>query len=287
MSDDVPDIIFTWGGITNEVDKRNRYNGELYYSIKAVLKYLPWCKNIYILVNSNVDIPPEILSLDPLKIKRVDRSKLIENKQTAITQNSFAVYSIIDKIPNLNERFILFDDDFMMLKYTPIEFFFEDHYPIVRANYKKQKIYKDDVIIPPYLKRPIYKYRDWSHKPKPCTKTIIQKFRMKYPEYNSFVESHITRFHGVSEEMLMIYYQFGLENNLIKPVETKSDLFQIKNKHSNNIFIFTLEFVMYIIIIFLKSYNYLNINDDWSYKKNVYNKQIKIVKTFLYYLYGK
>lgn len=124
MSNTNPDIVFTWAGINNENDYRNRYNNELYYAIKSVLKNLPWCNNIYVLVNRNVQIPLKILNLDKKnKIKRINRSELIENKKYSITKNSFAVFSIVDKIPNLSERFILFDDDFMMIRPVSIEFF--------------------------------------------------------------------------------------------------------------------------------------------------------------------
>ena len=218
----VPDIVFTWAGINNDyTNSRNRHNNELYFSIKSVLKYLSWCNNIYILVNRDVQIPSKILDLNNIKIKRIDRSDLIENQKYSITQNSFAVYSVADKIPNLNERFILFDDDFMMLRHTSIEHFFTDNYPIVRLSHRKTKIYNDDVIIPSGLKSPIYKYNTYSHRPMPCTKEIIQKFRCSYPDYNSFVESHINRFHNCSEDMFMIYYQYALKNNMIRSNPSK------------------------------------------------------------------
>lgn len=285
MNNNPPDIVFTWGGINFTTNIRNRYNNELYYSIKFVLKNLPWCNNIYILVNRDVQIPLEILNLDKEKIKRINRSDLIENKKYSITENSFAVYSIVDKIPNLNERFILFDDDFMMLRPVPIEFFFIDNYPIVRASYNKQKIYKDDIDIPEDLKRPIYKYTKFSHRPKPCTKEIIKKFRQTYPNYNSFVESHVTRFHKLSEEMLMIYYQFALENNMIIQKPSRIDFFQILHRHSNNKIIFKLEFVLYKILLFLIPYKSFNINDDWSPDSKIYKRQMNVIKKFLDSLY--
>jgi hypothetical protein len=221
--------------------------------------------------------------LNEKKIKRVNRSKLINNKKYSITQNSFAVYSIVDKIPNLNERFILFDDDFMMLRPVSIEFFFQDNYPIVRDHHKK-KIYNDDIDIPKDLKRPIYKYRKFSHRPMPCTKKIIKKFRQTYPNYNSFVESHITRFYKLSENMFMIYYQFALEHNMIIQKPSRSDFFQIPHRHSNNIIKFTFEFITYIIIFFIRPYKYFNINDEWSLDRTIYKRQMKIVKNIILFV---
>lgn len=133
----------------------------------------------------------------------------------------------------------------------------------------------------------MYKYTNYSHRPKPCTKEIIKKFRQTYPNYNSFVESHITRFHGLSEEMFMIYYQFALEHNMIIQKPSRLDFFQIPHRHSNDIIIFTFEFIKYIIILFIKRYKYFNINDDWSTDRKIYEKQMKVVKLFYYLLYGK
>ena len=39
----IPDIVYTWAGINNEIDTRNRYNNELYFSIKI-------CTKIFIMV---------------------------------------------------------------------------------------------------------------------------------------------------------------------------------------------------------------------------------------------
>lgn len=165
----VPDIVFTWAGI-NSNSPRNRYNYELFYSIKSVLKYMPWCNNIYILVNRNIEIPVNIINLNKEKIKKVNRSDLFDDQSISMTQNSFAVYSIVDKIPNLGERFILFDDDFMISSPLSISYFFRESYPIVRNIHIKKKIYDKNVVIPSELKRPKYKYRKHSHRPMPCTK---------------------------------------------------------------------------------------------------------------------
>lgn len=213
---------------------------------------------------------------------------MFEDQKYSITQNSFAVYSIVDKIPNLNERFILFDDDFMILRPVPIDHFFDqfkDNLPIIRLKHSKMKIYNDNVIVPSDLKRPMYKYRNHSHSPMPCTKEIIKKFRQTYPNYNSFVESHITRFYLTSEDMMMIYYQYALEKNMIVQ-KFSFFFFQIPPFHPNNIMFFTSLFIIYRFFLIFP-FKYFNINDDWSTDKRLYNKQMKIIKMFYYSLYGK
>ena len=286
--DDTPDIVYTWAGLNNSIDNRQRHNNELFYSIKSVLLYLPWCKNIYIMVNRDISIPQYILNLHNDKIKRIDRSSLFEQQQHSMTKNSFAVYSLVDKIPGLNNRFILFDDDFMVLRHLSISHFFNKKKPIVRLTHEKHLIYNTKIKLPNYIKdsRPFFKFRGHSHIPMPCTKEIIKQFRYKYPKYNLFVQSHVTRFHKCSEDIMMIYYQFAYDNDMIILKQGLFDFFQIMHFHYNCAFLFALEFIFYYIVFCIFPYKYFNINDDWSYTKHIYNKQMKILKIFYYMLYG-
>ena len=283
---DPPDIVYTWAGQNNLLDIRQRDNNEIFYSIKSVLKYLPWCKNIYIMVNRDIIIPQFILNLNKTKIKRVDRSKLFENQRYSLTKNSFAVYSLVDKIPGLNNRFILFDDDFMVLRRLPISHFFKNNKPIIRSFHLKQFIYPVGTKLPSNLKRPFFKYRNHSHIPMPCTKYIIKKFREKYPKYNLFVQSHVTRFHKCSEDMMMIYYQFAHNNDMMTTEYNLFDFFQLPNFHYECIFLFVLEFIFYYLIFCIFPFKYFNINDDWSFNDKTYKKQMKVLKLFYYMLYG-
>ena len=70
-----------------------------------------------------------------------------------------------------------------------------------------------------------------------------------YPGYNSFVESHISRFHTTSEEMIMIYYQFAFENNMIIQKFNLFNFFQIPHYVSDCIPICILQFIIYRIIL--------------------------------------
>lgn len=280
-----PDIVFTWAGQNQSDNIRQRDNNEILHSISSVLKYLPWCKNIYIMVNQDVTIPNYILNLDKNKIKRIDRSSLFENHKHSLTKNSFAVYSLVDKIPGLNNRFILFDDDFMILRHLSISHFFKGNKPIVRSLHLKQFIYPSKTKLPKGLKRPFFKYRSYSHIPMPCTKQIIKKFKQTYPKYDKFVQSHITRFHKTSEDMMMIYYQFAYENEMIVKKYNIFDFFQIPTFHYEWIFLFVLEFIFYYLVLCIFPYKYFNINDDWSTNPETYKKQMKIVNIFYYMMY--
>ena len=142
ISGDSIDVVYTWAGINTENNVRNRYNYELEYSLKTVLKYMPWVNKIYILINRDVKVPPKLCSSP--KIQFVNRSDLFENQAYSITMNTFAVYSILDKIPGLSEHIIILDDDFFCVSEHGKEYYFDqEKRPIVRFPRRRVKIYPD------------------------------------------------------------------------------------------------------------------------------------------------
>ncbi|MGP5134465.1 Stealth CR1 domain-containing protein [Psychrobacter cibarius] len=143
MPDDrVIDVVFTWVDNTDEAwqkkyeqykDSRRNINlgqfatdsarfdnhNELFYSIKAVKKYLPWVRNIYVITDNQV---PSWLS----KVKGVtivDHTDIIESKYLP-TFNSHVIEAFLHRIPNLSEDFIYFNDDVFVAKELPKEHFF-------------------------------------------------------------------------------------------------------------------------------------------------------------------
>lgn len=143
MPDDrVIDVVFTWVDNTDEAwqkkyeqykDSRRNINlgqyatdsarfdnhNELFYSVKAVKKYLPWVRNIYVITDNQV---PSWLS----KVKGVtivDHTDIIES-QYLPTFNSHVIEAFLHRIPNLSEDFIYFNDDVFVAKELPKEHFF-------------------------------------------------------------------------------------------------------------------------------------------------------------------
>ena len=136
------DIVFTWVDNTDEVwqrkykqyksNSRNSSLGqyatdsarfanhnELFYSVKAVKKHLPWVRNIYIITDNQI---PTWLS----KVKGVtviDHTDIIDS-QYLPTFNSHVIEAFLHRIPNLSEHFIYFNDDVFVAKELPKEHFF-------------------------------------------------------------------------------------------------------------------------------------------------------------------
>ncbi|WP_201535639.1 Stealth CR1 domain-containing protein [Psychrobacter immobilis] len=136
------DIVFTWVDNTDkawqkkyEQYKANSENtnlgqyatdsarfdnhNELFYSLKAVKKYLPWVRQIYVITDNQV---PSWLS----KVKGVtiiDHADIIDS-QYLPTFNSHVIEAFLYRIPDLAENFIYFNDDVFVAKELPQEHFF-------------------------------------------------------------------------------------------------------------------------------------------------------------------
>jgi len=80
---------------------------EIVYSVRSVLKFIPWINMIYIITNKQ--IPP--IELNP-KIKIIDHTEIIPMKYLP-TFNSDVIESFIHNIPELSEIFLYNNDDMM------------------------------------------------------------------------------------------------------------------------------------------------------------------------------
>ncbi|AMN66416.1 stealth family protein [Psychrobacter sp. P11G5] len=143
MPDDmVIDVVFTWVDNTDKAwqqkyehhkanSKRSNIgqyatdsarfdnHNELYYSVKAVQKYLPWVRNIYIITDNQV--PSWLNKVKGVTI--VDHTEIIE-PQYLPTFNSHVIEAFLYRIPDLSEDFIYFNDDVFVAKELPKEHFF-------------------------------------------------------------------------------------------------------------------------------------------------------------------
>ena len=161
MPDDrVIDVVFTWVDNTDEAwqkkyeqykDSRRNINldqfatdsarfdnhNELFYSIKAVKKYLPWVRNIYVITDNQV---PSWLS----KVKGVtivDHTDIIESKYLP-TFNSHVIEAFLHRIPNLSEDFIYFNDDVFFNSVSQVSDCFIDDQVIIYGQWKSNFLIK-------------------------------------------------------------------------------------------------------------------------------------------------
>ncbi len=92
-------------------------DNEVYYNIASILKYVPFCRYIYIVAD---DQRPEYIDefaqqniCDPDKIKVVDHKTIfVGYEQHLPTFNTRSIETMLWNIPNLSDYFIYMNDDF-------------------------------------------------------------------------------------------------------------------------------------------------------------------------------
>jgi hypothetical protein len=108
---------------------RFHHSGELDYCVTSILKFAPWVRTIFIVTDEQI---PSLMA-DIKGTEYQDRIKIIDHKtifksyeNCLPTFNSIAITSLLWKIPNIAEKFIYFNDDFILLRpVEPTDFFTE------------------------------------------------------------------------------------------------------------------------------------------------------------------
>lgn len=114
---------------------RWRNNDELKYSLRSIAKNIPWANHIYIITGFN-QVPKWLNTKNP-RITIVSHSEIMP-ENTIPTFNSNAIAMCIGNIEQLNEHFLLFNDDIFINRPVSQNFFFtKNGRPIYR--YKKRK----------------------------------------------------------------------------------------------------------------------------------------------------
>lgn len=91
-------------------------HNELYYSVNAVLKFMPWVRKIFIVTDNQK--PVWLNETYRKKIEIIDHKQIID-EQFLPTFNSHVIEANLHHIPDLSEHFIYFNDDVFVAK--PLE----------------------------------------------------------------------------------------------------------------------------------------------------------------------
>lgn len=112
---------------------RTADNGELKYSLRAIEKYAPWIRRIFIVTDNQI---PVWLDTSNPKIRIIDHS-IILPPESLPCFNSAVIEQNLYKIPDLAERFLYSNDDTLINRVvTPGDFFTPEGFPIVRLKRK-------------------------------------------------------------------------------------------------------------------------------------------------------
>ncbi len=103
---------------------RYRSNGELKFSVRALLRFAPWVRYIHILTNGQA--PPWLDRSHP-RIRLVSHAEVFPEPELLPTFNSNAIEICLHRIPGLSRRFLYFNDDvFLGRSVRPGDFFLEE-----------------------------------------------------------------------------------------------------------------------------------------------------------------
>ena len=167
----------------NNTPIRFLHIGEIAYSIRSVLKFIPWINMIYIITNKQ--IPP--VEIHP-KIRVIDHTEIIP-RQYLPTFNSDVIESFIHNIPELSEIFLYNNDDTMHTRNVNISDIIEGNKIVFRNSYKKIKSKKNsnEYIQRLYLTSQLFYKMDPSmklinnHHTKILRKSTLKFVEDKYP----------------------------------------------------------------------------------------------------------
>jgi hypothetical protein len=121
-----------------------RYNsiGEIDMAIKSIIKFAPFIKNIFLVTDNQS--PESFDSLKALAKKKGVNLELVDHKiifrgfeEYLPTFNSCSIISMLFRIPNLSEHFIIFNDDTLLMREVSVNDFFINGEPIIRGKWQQ------------------------------------------------------------------------------------------------------------------------------------------------------
>jgi hypothetical protein len=123
----------------NNKSVRMRYDqvNEIEFSVKSILKYAKFVRNIFIVTDNQT--PSFLKDIEKAKQKYsnvfvVDHSIIFEGYNHYLpTFNCLPIESLLYKIPNLAEHFLYLNDDLFLLRETQISDFFINSNPVIRG----------------------------------------------------------------------------------------------------------------------------------------------------------
>ena len=87
---------------------------ELLYSMRSIYAYAPWVRTIYVVTSGPTQVPAWLDASHP-RVRVVHHAALFDDPATQLpTFNSYAIESVLHRIPGLSNRFLYFNQDFLL-----------------------------------------------------------------------------------------------------------------------------------------------------------------------------
>jgi len=121
-----------------------RYNsiGEIDITIKSIIKFAPYIRNIFLVTDNQIpksfDQLKELAFDYGINLEIIDHKVIFKGYENCLPNfNSSSIESMVFRIPKLSEYFIYFNDDTFLMRETKVEDFFIDGMPIIRGKWRK------------------------------------------------------------------------------------------------------------------------------------------------------
>lgn len=120
-----------------------RYNsiGEIDIAIESIIKFAPFIRNIFLVTDNQTpesfDFLKSLAQKQGINLELVDHKVIFNGFDEYLpTFNSCSIISMIFRIPNLAEHFIIFNDDTFLMKEVSVNDFFINGEPIIRGKWQ-------------------------------------------------------------------------------------------------------------------------------------------------------
>jgi hypothetical protein len=117
---------------------RTRFDqvNEIEYSVKSILKFAPFIRNIYIVTDNQT--PLFLINNNNYKnVFIIDHEEIFSGFEDFLpTFNCRPIETQLYKIPDLSEHFIYFNDDMFLINNTSPNDFFINGLPVLRGKWK-------------------------------------------------------------------------------------------------------------------------------------------------------
>ncbi len=219
-----------------------RFNsiGEIQIAVKSIIKFAPFVTNIFLVTDDQTpksfDKLKELASQKDINLSIIDHTVIFRGYEEYLPCfNSRSIATMLHRIPNLSEHFIIFNDDTFLMRTTKISDYFINGYPVLRGQWKK--FYEDQL-----FRKLFYKSLSFFGIKKKAntvgfkkamqksaklagTKTYIRRFHNPIPLRKSTIEGYFN-----DNELLRanIKYRFRDENQFL--VEALANHLEVKNE---------------------------------------------------------
>lgn len=118
---------------------------EISHCLRSLLRFAPWFRMIHVVTDGQVpQVVEQLWSQDPslkARLRIVDHQEIFRDHLEFLPSfNSLAIETMLYRIQGLADRFVVFNDDFMLLRPVREADFFSQNGPVLRGRWMSQAL---------------------------------------------------------------------------------------------------------------------------------------------------